>query len=336
MPNLGETMNRLTIKLLDAARRVVVKCHHSADAECPLTIDCEGQTASNLIRDTLLSPTPCMISRLGCTELKAILRHLNRSSAPSRTAQAWGYLTCRHGEFWWDDQLRWEMQYSSGFFPCTDKELARFAKRYLQDMVNVDILGSWLSSETRVLSYLRQATIVRLEDLEPYYHNDPWTTALEGLTVLVIHPFETSIRKQYNKREVLFTDRRILPVFTLKTLRAVQSLGGHASEFQTWFDALDWMCAQVTSIDFDVALIGAGAYGLPLAAFVKNLGKKAIHLGGATQILFGIRGKRWDDRAFFQGLFNEHWTRPLIDETPGSYNASGRSRRYFDDGRSYW
>jgi hypothetical protein len=36
-----------------------------------------------------------------------------------------------------------------------------------------------------------------------------------------------------------------------------------------------------------------------------------VHLGGATQRLFGIRGKRWDERPFFQNLYNEHWTRPL-------------------------
>ena len=41
----------------------------------------------------------------------------------------------------------------------------------------------------------------------------------------------------------------------------------------------------IAEIDFEVALIGCGAYGLPLAAHVKRLGKKAVHLGGATQNL---------------------------------------------------
>ena len=46
---------------------------------------------------------------------------------------------------------------------------------------------------------------------------------------------------------------------------------------------------------FDVAIIGCGAYGMPLAAMLKQAGKQAIHLGGATQLLFGIKGKRWEE-----------------------------------------
>jgi glycine/D-amino acid oxidase-like deaminating enzyme len=77
------------------------------------------------------------------------------------------------------------------------------------------------------------------------------------------------------------------------------------------------MCRKIDAIDFDIAIIGAGAYGLPMAAHVKRRGKKAVHLGGATQLLFGIRGKRWDtDYPHLQPLFNEHWARPLPTETP--------------------
>jgi ketopantoate reductase len=86
------------------------------------------------------------------------------------------------------------------------------------------------------------------------------------------------------------------------------------------------MREEVARIDFDVAIVGAGAYGLPLAAAVKDLGRQAVHLGGATQLLFGIRGRRWevespDDIA---PLFNEHWVRPSAEETPqGSSSVEG-------------
>ena len=49
---------------------------------------------------------------------------------------------------------------------------------------------------------------------------------------------------------------------------------------------------------------------------IKKLNKQVIHLAGATQILFGIRGKRWDIRPEMQQYFNEHWTRPLESERP--------------------
>ena len=68
----------------------------------------------------------------------------------------------------------------------------------------------------------------------------------------------------------------------------------------------------ISKIDYDVAIIGAGAYGMFLGAFCKDMGKQALHLGGATQMLFGIKGKRWDGST----LYNEHWIRPSKDETP--------------------
>lgn len=68
-----------------------------------------------------------------------------------------------------------------------------------------------------------------------------------------------------------------------------------------------------------IAIIGCGAYGLPLAAYVKSLGKKAVHLGGATQILFGIKGRRYDKQPFYQSLYNEYFVRPKSEERPQNY-----------------
>lgn len=78
------------------------------------------------------------------------------------------------------------------------------------------------------------------------------------------------------------------------------------------------MYEEAMKIDFDVAILGCGAYGLPLAARLKRAGKQAIHLGGTVQILFGIKGKRWDTDSLTNHLYNEHWVRPLPEETPAA------------------
>ena len=111
-----------------------------------------------------------------------------------------------------------------------------------------------------------------------------------------------------------------MPEFKLEVIQAVQSLGTTQTEFETWFDAYDFMCSEIKNKDFDIAIIGAGAYGLPLASFVKSLGKKSVHLGGATQLLFGIKGKRWDNDPLISLLVNEYWTRPSNEETPAKEN----------------
>ena len=69
-------------------------------------------------------------------------------------------------------------------------------------------------------------------------------------------------------------------------------------------------------------------YGFPLAAYVKSIGKKAIHLGGATQMLFGIKSKSWEDDSRFHYLINEHWVRPKETERPANYKQV--------EGGRYW
>ena len=56
------------------------------------------------------------------------------------------------------------------------------------------------------------------------------------------------------------------------------------------------MIKEIQMQEFDLCLIGCGAYGLPLAAAVKKMGKQAIHIGGSLQLLFKIKGKCWVNR----------------------------------------
>ena len=76
------------------------------------------------------------------------------------------------------------------------------------------------------------------------------------------------------------------------------------------------MIEECKKMEFDVAIIGCGAYGYPLAAEIKRMGKVAIHLGGATQILFGIIGNRWekDHPEFCRKFVNDAWVRPMDKE----------------------
>lgn len=180
-------------------------------------------------------------------------------------------------------------------------------------------MGVWDNlGESQVIELLAPcADLCELKDLEPFFHDEPWTKYLQGKRVLVIHPFEQTIIQQYRKRHLLFSKPDILPSFELLTIRAVQSLSAEDENFKSWSEALSWMKREIDKLEFDVAIIGAGAYGLPLGSYIKQKGKVAIHLGGASQLLFGIKGKRWENRAQSQ-FFNEHWCYPKEHETPKS------------------
>lgn len=302
--------------VLTGAKRIRTYFSGSLVQSNAIKTDYQGELASDYIRELILSDNPCLVCRFGAGELEAVLRHLAITSNKPFWYKSGQYFKDEIGPFWWDEKFKRSMTNNTGFFPTDEKSLAQFATRMLKDVRSADVLGSWLPGEARLQSFFADAKIIRLKDLEPYYHEKPWSEVLANQRVLVIHPFEDSIRNQYAKRELLFKNPNVLPKFELQTLKAIQSNAGNQVSFTTWFDALNFMCEKISSLDFDIALIGAGAYGLPLATYIKKLGKKAIHLGGATQLLFGIRGKRWDNNPFFQQLFNEHWVRPLPSEVP--------------------
>jgi hypothetical protein len=156
--------------------------------------------------------------------------------------------------------------------------------------------------------------------LDPYWSISPWTKALEGKKILVVHPFAETIEKQYKKREFIFKNN-LLPKFNLKTIKAIQSIAGEKTVFNDWFEALESMKNEIDQQDYDICLIGCGAYGFHLAAHVKRMGKKAFHLGGSLQLLFGIRGNRWENENYnseynYSKLMNEYWIKPNKNEMP--------------------
>jgi hypothetical protein len=89
------------------------------------------------------------------------------------------------------------------------------------------------------------------------------------------------------------------------------------------------MCNDISKIDFDVALLAAGGYGMPLCGFIKQqLNKGAIYVGGCLQLFFGIKGRRWDTNPEVTKYYNEFWVRASEEETPRVSNQI--------EGGCYW
>lgn len=284
---------------------------------------------SAILLDALESPKPSMIARFGSTELSCLANYLGVIRGRASVAD---FLLGRGQQWWWNPSVLQQMERWSGFFPPTEDLALRFGERMLQDIPLIDVLGSWLPDERIFAKELAPARMVELELLNPYFSKVPWTRALEGKKVLVIHPFSSTIRSQYAKRSLIFPNG-LLPEFELSTIRAVQSLGGEPTGFDDWFQALDSMIAQMEKTDYDICLVGCGAYGLPLAAHAKRMGKKGFHLGGSLQLLFGIRGKRWENPDYnpdynFAKLINEHWVKPGTAERPANADKV--------EGACYW
>jgi len=263
--------------------------------------------ANRYMAEKIRSGEPFMACRMGSGEMRTFRRTLEvgwgfRKELPEETMDS--------------------ICINAGFFPRDEEKVMQFGELMAKASKEADLIAVWdgLVMENYVYNtYVKQAKRCYLSGLEPFFCGEPWTKELAGKKVLVIHPFEDTIRSQYEKRRELFADPDVLPDFELITLKAVQTIAGQKDErFSDWFEALDYMTEEALKKDFDVAIIGCGAYGFPLAARLKAAGKQVVHMGGATQLLFGIRGNRWDAKEEYQALINDAWCRPAESEKPKS------------------
>lgn len=265
---------------------------------------------NDLIRQLILSGEPCMIARLGATESRCIEKWMN------------------HKDF--DKENLENIKQLSGVFPNDSNSIAEFCEVYTEGILDIDVLAVWgVTAERNIYKkYCPTAKLINIMSLEPFFYDNPWSSAIRGKKLLILHPFVETIKKQLINKDKLFKNDEVLPDFKeVSYIKAVQSLGG-SDEYESWLEALKSMCSEIRKIDFDVAIIGTGAYGLPLASYIKSLGKQAILMAGATQLLFGIKGKRWEERTEYKELFNEYWVRPSSMETPKEKEKV--------EGGSYW
>jgi hypothetical protein len=254
------------------------------------------------ISKAIKANTPFLASRIGYTEARSLAYPAIFENPPQKIMDS--------------------LWHSSGVFPAEANQFRAFAQTYIEAAKNADLLGLMgYSYETVFIeTHANHAIRCLLEHLNPFQYPYPWSMHLEGLDVLVVHPFAESISENYKTNRVkLFFDTRVLPKFNLITIKAPQTLVGNADGFKSWSQALDYLKNEVHKKSFDVALIGCGGYGLPIASLVKDLGKIALHLGGALQLLFGITGSRWDRNKSVAMIENKFWKRPENSERPKNW-----------------
>lgn len=306
----------LKLKILNAAKRFFTQ---ESFAICSDYVQKRGQMANDYIYESLnaMPSKPLMCAKFGTTELGVVCAYEIKHRYPLKAYLddfLHGRVSVYHKNIL-DGLCR-----LSGFFPNNLQLGEKFYNLVLEDMREIDILASYIYEEKYINKYLNCVKV----DLDGYYApfmwQNPWTKYLKGKKVLVVHPFVDSIRYQYeHNRDKLFDNPDVLPEFKeLLTVKAVQTISDQQDErFDTWFDALQFMKDEISKLDFDIALIGCGAYGMCLAAHVKRMGKQAVHLAGWTQMLFGVYGERWiKDQPQYSKYINEYWIRPLESEKP--------------------
>ena len=199
---------------------------------------------------------------------------------------------------------------NAGIYPETPEILRTYAEilsAALAQLNETDVMATFgLAAEVPILREMPTA-VTKNRVLEPYYFGNPWSRHLKNKTVLIVHGFVPSIKCQLRRQSTLFSNPLVLPEFRPKFVHMPFAFGGrmpHGSYVET-------LEAVKTMIDndgeFDVAIVSTGAYGMPLAVYCKTAhNATAIAMGGGAQVLFGLKGHRWDSRQVIRKLYNSH------------------------------
>ena len=275
-----------------------------------------SQEGNDLLAGSISRPVGA--GKIGSGEMAALRHYLRRADASG------------HCEFWKSYVAR-NLHRIAGVYPPESAIFSRFCKTYAQALASLDVLAVWFNFGEHAAhrQFAPQASLTELDALEPYYNERPWSQHLAGKRVLVMSPFASTIEAQYRRRRQIWRAKpEVLPDFDLRTVRVPLSSYLVNPGFPDWFTALDALRAQMAASSFDAALVGAGAWSIPLVAHARSLGAWAIHLGGVTQILFGIKGNRWEQNQRIMAFCNEAWVRPSASETPQNIRAI--------EGGCYW
>lgn len=277
----------------------------------------DTQVVNETIVDIVKASRPAAIGKIGSVELDMLRLYLHGS--------------CPYSPKWRHRANR--LHVCPGIFPEEPEATKAWCEAFVGALEDLDVLGVWFNpGESRIARrYCKNALKVNCNGIEPFTEEDPWTMQLEGKSVLVINPFRDSIRSQYEKRQLVWGDRKILPGFRLLQIKMPLSNALVPSKHASWSEQLDDLKRQMDELDYDVALIGAGGYSLLLAQHAKKSAKIGIHLGGSTQMLFGVYGSRWLNSPNAKKMINEHWATPSPEELPSPQRCAevGRDNTYW-------
>jgi hypothetical protein len=136
--------------------------------------------------------------------------------------------------------------------------------------------------------------------------------------VLVISSFDGLVKKQFdsgNLNKIYANFPNIINLHTVKFPYCFHNNGPH----ENYFETLDAIFEEITQIDFDIAILGCGAYGHMLCHKIDTeLNKDAIYVGGSIQTLFGIISSREKEHGKIK--YNEYWISDIpIEYRPMNY-----------------
>jgi hypothetical protein len=291
-------------------------------------MDFTAEQGAKTICEIFATENPFFVGRNGTIEVEVLyfwLTHRHQAGASRKLEYAEA-----HKKY---------LENNAGVFPTTAESLDRWCEEYVEALSNMNCCAAgWyqpmVNKERALLDGFARTTCYRcpLRSLEPYYAPAGlrWTEKLKGRRVCVVSSFADTMQKQLGKA-IWTGDRAGLlegPEWSfVRTGYAPSVAAGRAgwpSGCESWEQAVTYMVAEVELARAEVAVIGCGGLGMVIAGRLRKKGISCIVMGGAIQVLFGIKGKRWATHGVISGFWNDAWVSPAADEIPeGAASVEG-------------
>ena len=221
----------------------------------------------------------------------------------------------------------------AGVFPTNYSSLERWVFQTVEAIRNTDVLvAGWYQplaeQEEKLLDTINiNSPRIPLRSLEPYYVEPTkrWTQFLAGQKVAIVNAFAETACEQVAKREEIWpvatnsllpSDVEWIPIVTGYAPALAQGRAEWPSGSLSWDTCVHSIVKKVVESGCRVALIGCGALGMVIGMELKKRGIVAVVMGGALQVLFGIKGKRWETHSVISNFWNDAWVYPKEKETP--------------------
>jgi hypothetical protein len=282
-----------------------------------MAIEQGAEEIRKVIQDCLQAKRGALIGRNGTIELETLLFRLYGSS-PNQN---------------YPSSIARRIELHAGVWPADKFSLDKWVFQMVEAIRLSDVLvAGWYEplkqQEEKLLKQTNlHAPHIPLRSLEPYYVAPDlrWTNLLAGQRVAVISSFSKTIQEQIEQRELIWpiaTDSLLpenvewVPIQTGYAPNLAQGIAEWPKDVQSWDVAVTHIVKLVLQSQASIALIGCGGLGMIIAAELKKHGVIAIVMGGAIQVLFGIKGQRWASHSVISRFWNEAWVYPKPTETP--------------------